>query len=87
MRTERRLEAGGAPAEARAIAEACATDTLLERRDRFIASRIDATLEPEETGILFIGALHSVALYLNPDIQVIYPLYRPVRDGSAGRRT
>jgi hypothetical protein len=65
-------------------------DTLLDRRDRFIASRINATLEPGEAGILFIGALHAVAPYLNPDIQVIYPLYRPSaavpRDGEPKRR-
>jgi hypothetical protein len=63
------------------------TDSLLDRRDRFIASRINATLEPEEAGILFIGGLHAVASYLNPDIQVIYPLYRPICDGFSGRRT
>jgi len=49
---------------------------LLDRRDRFIASRINRTLEPEETGILFLGALHDAAPYLESDIQVIYPLSR-----------
>jgi hypothetical protein len=63
------------------------TDALLDRRDRFIASRINATLEPGAAGILFIGALHDVAPYLNPDIQVVYPLYRPAGAGSSGRGT
>lgn len=62
-------------------------DALLDRRDRFIAARINATLESEDAGILFIGALHAVAPYLNPDIQVVYPLYRPVGAGSSGRGT
>ena len=34
---------------------------LLRRRDAFIAGRIEETLQPGETGILFIGALHKVA--------------------------
>ena len=62
-------------------------DALLDRRDRFIASRINATLEPDEAGILFIGALHAVAPYLNPDIQVVYPLYRPAGARSSGSGT
>ena len=35
-------------------------DELLSLRDRFIADRIDATLGPEETGVLFMGLLHRV---------------------------
>ena len=62
------------------------TDSLLDRRDRFIASRIHATLESHDAGILFIGALHAVASYLNPDLQVIYPLYRP-SVASGGERS
>jgi hypothetical protein len=56
--------------------------SLLDRRDRFLASRINATLEPEEAGILFMGALHAIAPHLNSDIQVIYPLYRPAGGDS-----
>jgi hypothetical protein len=44
--------------------------SLLERRDRFIARRIDETLEPNETGLLFLGLLHSLKGYLPPDISV-----------------
>lgn len=47
---------------------------LLEQRDRFIAGRIDTTLGPRETGILFLGMLHAVPRYLKPDIAVHYPL-------------
>ncbi len=44
---------------------------LIHKRDRFIAERIDRTLQPGEIGILFIGMLHSVQRYLAPDIIVI----------------
>jgi hypothetical protein len=43
---------------------------LLEQRDRFIAERIAATLGEHELGILFIGALHRVRLYLPQRITV-----------------
>jgi hypothetical protein len=43
---------------------------LLRQRDAFIARRIDETLEPAGTGILFIGALHNVAKWLAADIQI-----------------
>jgi len=45
---------------------------LLRERDRFIATRIDETLGVDETGILFIGALHKVADYLPARIIVDY---------------
>ncbi len=48
--------------------------TLLQKRDRFIALRIGATLQPGETGILFIGMLHAVQRYLDRDIEVQYPV-------------
>jgi len=44
--------------------------TLLEKRDRAIASRIDDTLKRGETGILFIGMLHNVEKWLVDDIRV-----------------
>lgn len=50
--------------------------SLLERRDQYIAERINHTLLNQETGILFLGCLHSVAGLLNSDIRVVYPLYR-----------
>lgn len=43
---------------------------LLDGRDRFIAQRIDATLRPDETGILFLGALHRATEMLPDTIQV-----------------
>ena len=46
--------------------------SLLERRDRFIADRIDRTLGEDETGLLFMGALHQVARFLPPRIRVEY---------------
>jgi hypothetical protein len=53
------------------------SNDLLKRRDQFIAQRINATLKPGETGILFLGMLHALEQYLQPDIEVIYPLHRP----------
>ena len=58
-------------------------DTLLEKRDRYIAARINATLGAGESGILFMGMLHQAARYLDPDIDVICPLGPPrVRHGG-----
>lgn len=45
--------------------------TLLERRDRFIADRIAATLTDDSTGVLFIGAMHNVRPFVDPSIQVV----------------
>lgn len=42
----------------------------LEKRDRFIAQRINETLLPGETGVLFIGLLHQVHTKLAKDIHV-----------------
>ena len=50
-------EAGSTEPKATSDSEAVVRD-LLQRRDAFIARRIDATLRPDETGILFLGALH-----------------------------
>jgi hypothetical protein len=52
-------------------------DSLLEKRDRFIAQRINATLAAGESGILFLGMLHRTAKYLDSGIDVDYPLGRP----------
>jgi hypothetical protein len=49
-------------------------NSLLKRRDQFIARRINDTLYPGETGILFLGMLHSVDDKLDGDIRVVYPL-------------
>jgi hypothetical protein len=45
--------------------------SLLERRDRYIGARIDATLKPWQTGIIFLGGLHSLSDKLAPDIAVL----------------
>jgi len=52
-------------------------DALLKRRDQFMAQRLNDTLKDGETGILFLGMLHSLEQYLNPDVKVIYPHRRP----------
>jgi len=70
--TTRQPRAAGVAAASRAF-----RDALLKRRDRFMAKRINDTLKDGETGILFLGMLHSLEQFLNPDVKVIYPLHRP----------
>jgi hypothetical protein len=43
---------------------------LLNKRDEFIAKRINETLMDGETGIIFIGAYHNIKKYLHKDIQI-----------------
>jgi hypothetical protein len=43
---------------------------LLEKRDRYLADRIDRTLSPRETGLVFLGMLHSLTGLLPADVQV-----------------
>lgn len=50
------------------------SDSLLKRRDQFIADRINDTLCPGETGILFLGMLHSLWHLLDRQIKVVYPI-------------
>jgi hypothetical protein len=47
---------------------------LLEARDRFIAQRILTTLREDEVGLVLIGMLHDVGAYLDPSLEVRYPL-------------
>ena len=70
--TTRPPRAAGVAASRRALSEA-----LLQRRDQFMAQRINETLKSGETGILFLGMLHSLVRYLQPDVKVTYPLHRP----------
>ncbi|MFI5329770.1 MAG: hypothetical protein ACHQ2F_01865 [Desulfobaccales bacterium] len=70
--TSRPPRAAGVAAQRRALGAA-----LLQRRDQFMAQRINDTLKPGETGILFLGMLHSLERYLPKDIKVIYPLHQP----------
>ncbi|MFH1481154.1 MAG: hypothetical protein ABIG67_07790 [Pseudomonadota bacterium] len=55
---------------------------VLRERDRHIAHRINTTLGTGETGILFLGMLHSLDGLLDKDIRVTYPLYKPVSIGG-----
>lgn len=57
-------------------------DILLRRRNQFIAHRINTTLQPGETGILFLGMLHALEHLLDQDIQVIYPIFQPDQSGG-----
>lgn len=70
--TARPPRAAGVAAHRRTLSEA-----LLQRRDQFMAQRINDTLQPGETGILFLGMLHALEPYLHKDVRVIYPLHRP----------
>jgi hypothetical protein len=67
--TTRPPRAAGLAASRRALSQA-----LLQGRDQFIARRINETLKSGETGILFLGMLHSLERHLHPDVKVIYPL-------------
>lgn len=49
---------------------------LLRQRDRFIARRITDTLNPGETGLLFMGIQHEVDRDLPPSISVKYLFHR-----------
>jgi hypothetical protein len=51
--------------------------SLLARRDQYIARRINESLRAGETGILFLGMLHSLDSRLAKDIRVTYPIRRP----------
>ena len=53
------------------------SNSLLERRDRYISERINETLREGETGILFLGMLHSLEERIAKDIQVHYPILHP----------
>ncbi|MCG8424078.1 MAG: hypothetical protein MJE77_39805 [Proteobacteria bacterium] len=55
-----------APSSRAAIAKS------LEPRDRFIAARIDQTLNHGQIGLLFIGLMHDVRPHLPADIEVEY---------------
>jgi len=50
--------------------------SLISMRDQYIAARINTTLAPGETAILFLGMLHAVEPYLDPDIRVMRPMRR-----------
>ena len=49
-------------------------DSVLERRDQYLGARINTTLQKGETGLLFLGMLHSVEPWLAKDIRVVRPI-------------
>lgn len=53
------------------------SSSLLQRRDRFIAGRINDTLREGEIGLIFLGMLHSLDTLLDQDIEVLYPMRQP----------
>ena len=65
----RLLGGPGAPAPGDAEAFKEQSRTLLEERDGFIAGRIDQTLQAGETGLVFLGMLHSLDGRLAADIR------------------
>jgi len=64
-------------ATAEAVEIAAQLADLLNRRDQFIAARIDTTLEQDQTGIILIGMLHTVEKWLPDDIEVNFPIGQP----------
>jgi hypothetical protein len=57
-------------------------DSLLKRRDQFMARRISQTLLAGETGLLFVGMLHSVEPWLDQDIRVLHPVRQALKGGD-----
>ncbi|MDO9351337.1 MAG: hypothetical protein Q7U55_08875 [Deltaproteobacteria bacterium] len=56
--------------------------SILQKRDSYIAQRIDKTLLEGETGLLFIGIAHRVNEQLPKDIETDYLIYRlPFKEG------
>jgi hypothetical protein len=47
-----------------------ASRIILQKRDSYIAERINGTLQIGETGLIFLGMLHSLGGLLPPDIRV-----------------
>jgi hypothetical protein len=67
----RRLLASGASGENGKSAECVEQNRLLlDQRDRYIAERIGQTLRRGETGLIFLGMLHSLKGRLSDDIRV-----------------
>lgn len=71
---------------ARTHAQREASDRILEKRDSYIAKRIDETLLPGETGLVFLGLLHSLDGRLPHDIELTkLNLTPPTIRGNMGR--
>ena len=67
---------GSAPGSGDCPEDTASGKALTERRDRFVAGRIEETLREGETGILFMGLLHEVHRYLSEEIQVDFLVHR-----------
>ena len=59
-------------------------NSLLKRRDQYIARRINDTLLKGETGLIFLGMFHSVGPWLAKDIRVVYPIHPLAARGVKG---
>jgi hypothetical protein len=83
----KKILSAGDPSEAAKIEarQKPLSDTLLKRRDQYIADRINSTLQIGETGILFLGMFHSLSSLIDKDIRVVYSINRPVDRGGKGR--
>jgi hypothetical protein len=57
-------------------------DSLLKRRDEYIARRINETLRAGETGLIFLGMLHCLGSWLDKDIRVVYLVHPPSGRGE-----
>jgi hypothetical protein len=66
---KRGLATAAQPHEPRSQLEAESAGLLTER-DRYIATRINETLQPGETGLLFLGMAHAVEGFLASDVRV-----------------
>lgn len=75
---------GEGEGESEAVSSEEQSRRLLAERDRYIAKRINATLEPGEIGLLFLGLAHSVEPFLDADIFVrnLLPALRPPETGA-----
>jgi transcriptional regulator with GAF, ATPase, and Fis domain len=54
----------------------------LKRRDEYIACRINQTHRAGETGLVFLGMLHSLASSLDKGIRVVYLIHPPSCGGK-----
>jgi hypothetical protein len=55
---------------------------LLKRRDEYIARRINETLRAGETGLIFLGMLHSLGSWLDKEIRLVYLIHQPSGRGE-----
>lgn len=62
-------------------------ESILKKRDEYIANRINTTLAKGEIAVLFLGILHSLESMLDDDINVIYPIDVRLQQGSKSNIT